>query len=264
MYYKFSFFCFRKFNDSSVTFAYSFLTTFQSLVSTITLGPTSHSKRLLWSAWLIFGILLSNSLVGTLVTRILNKKATNNIQTIDDLFEADIPILFRGSSSLLRQVNNTVINKLVDKAQRDSKRKPRASITTTFFRMYLDSINIDGSHDYYKIPECVYRDLSGYTMLYEHPLYSVFHSLINKFIEAGFYEKWLSEYKFNISIKKEDSFYYFNTTKKVLRNPFSLADLTPAFYFYSFGMVISFVVFIFEKITFFWQNKLHQIPYAEW
>lgn len=227
-----------------------------SFGSTTNALPISNKLRFLIILYVIFCVLILNTIQGNLINVLINPVYEQAISTIEEFANLDLPII--GSSSnkniLLQNSNKEVFTKIVNRFVKNKsfnatenilhvirhKNSSTLAAQRLFFRLFYRDIQflsvIDKNTGLLPI-ECFVCMRQG------HYFFSTFNTLNTRLIEAGFHDKLLSDITAFHKIRRT---YEFKATNISLK----LSHLTIIFLWWAAGIAISTFVFITELIVY--------------
>jgi hypothetical protein len=266
-----------EFNSLESNISWSIILTemFRPFVSLpLTRIPIISSQRIFLGSCLIFGLVLTSSMKGMLVTGMTKPYYYPDINTLEELYTSDLTI-YTDSPNLIDtfgtpQVNGTFrfdINPIMDGL---SRRVQTVVSTVDFWGVIATERNAaamarksdyqygvplgkyqtsDGSPLLHVVRECPRHYLLGYLVPRGSPYLSYINDGIARLVEAGIMEHWKENIppnagihdRFNVSHLREMA-----AMNKDNSKAFSLKDLQLAFYVLAVGLSGSLKIFCFE------------------
>ena len=231
------------------------LNTFQVFI----LSPVNHppklmTERLLFSICLFSSLILMNAFQGLLLSSVTSPIYQPDINTIDELFDADIPILSKSfqTRDLFINAGHKISNKFV-LFTRDTDDffsfliKSHSAVTereSTIVFLVTKYVLADGTQLLHKVSECPIFYHLAYIFPKGSPFLPRFDYFLKQVIESGLRDKW---YWDDIDIKTKLS-YKKNQQKQNKHKSFTLSDLQLPFYVLGIGLTLSLMAFISELI----------------
>lgn len=236
----------------------STLSLVQATVSTSHVRPQGTRHRLVWVSWLLFVLLIVNSLNGTIVTQLTKPLYSHKINTLKDLLKSG-ERLYTEIRGFPNERYDPVVSALAAKMLDVYIHHPviaefnrAALLTSTNTRTVLTVLNKNGDHDFYVIPEMMDQVLSGYLMSPRNPAFDTFKRTLTTLLETGFYAKWTREYINNVTLNKKRYYFYFlynSTGGRDETSAMNMEELMLAFRLHLIGSLLAFVVFLGEILV---------------
>ncbi|KAJ9586649.1 hypothetical protein L9F63_019751 [Diploptera punctata] len=226
------------------------------LLSGISHPPNILSERFLFASILMFCIVITNGFQSFLVTNVTSPNYESDINTLEELDEANLPIWSRSPDNrdIFKDIDTPVMQRLYKKfaifngtnlMKHAYDLRDAAIIVRKTSSLYIEAFYVakDGSQLLHTVKECP----ASYQLAYIVPSGSPYLFMINTFIlkmnEAGLTYKWHEDAMHIHSLLMAKKF----VNQEALR-AFSLTDLQLSFYIYMCGTIISILTYILETM----------------
>ncbi|KAG8263883.1 hypothetical protein J6590_021551 [Homalodisca vitripennis] len=236
----------------------------------VSVVPRNNPERLLMASCLLVSVIVINIFFGQLFYLIKSKPQLANIDSLQELQDADLPIytplelfldafdgLQNSSLSKLKDRlfyksyadlgwNNGVIGKLSD--------RHAVIFTSTLVQFQMEANPVNFDKEIHIVKENVLQFCLGQMMPIGSVFYGHFNQLIERLVELGFFIKWRREYT---SFVRELRDYDKSTDRKIECDfdYLTFNDLKLAFWILFIGLVLSLFSFIGEI----YMNRLSRI-----
>lgn len=230
--------------------------------------PMVSSQRIFLGSCLVFGVVLTTSMQGMLVTAMTKPYYYPDINTLEELDSSGLTI-YTNSPSIIDTFGTSHINPTMDSL---SRKVQTAVNTTDLWDVVAKERNCtamvrksdyqygvplsryrasDGSFLLHVVRECPRRYLLGYLMPTGSPYLPYINEGIARLVEAGIVEHWKQTTTLEADV--HSTLHGTNLRKTAAMNKedpkvFSLKDLQLAFYMLTVGLSASVIIFSFEMI----------------
>ncbi|KAK5648639.1 hypothetical protein RI129_003531 [Pyrocoelia pectoralis] len=219
---------------------------------------SKYHNRLILGALFLYVLNINTLFQSSLVTVTTSQKRYPDINTMKQLVESNYHISTFSPS--LADVFNNTRNPYMQKLSKrfvilhdESQRLP-AFLTRRLKYSFLISMKQKGTQHIHIVQECVKSYRLAYLLHRNAYFLHDFNGIIAKVFESGFINKWNDMLKLNLSDMLKQNAYVEEHVE--FPRPFTIIDLQTSFYILTLGLIISYIVFLFE----YYSGRCYYVP----